>query len=217
MEISEVLGSICLRFTLRSLIKRIVLEFTIKISFNKNSYNKETSQLVCIANQPTLFYITRFFTESYFQADYYFNLGFLDIGNEVQKLILHYVFLPRINHVIKSFMRGWNSHSLRSERNWTLEQLWANGMMDLRNSYVTHVAEVQESINSETEDLEWFGMDWYAPTPSDEGLSSIEVLDVDVPFNDDVFQNLTANVNPLQYSQSYGIDIFIDAMNLVSN
>ena len=148
--------------------------------------------------------MTRFFTESYFQVDYYFNLGFLDIGNEVQKFILHYVFLPRINHVIKSFMREWNNHALRSERNWTPEQLWANGMMDLRNSYVTHVAEVQESINSETlEDLEWFGMDWYAPTPSDEGLSTIEVLDVDVPFNDDVFQNLTVNVNPLQYLQSH--------------
>ena len=63
---------------------------------------------------------------------------------------------------------------LRSERNWTPEQLWANGMMDLRNSHVTHVAEVQESINSETlEDLEWFEIDWYAPTPSDEGLSTI--------------------------------------------
>ena len=209
---------ICLRFTLRSLIKRIVLEFTIKICFNENSCHKETSQLICIAIQLSLFYITRFFTESYFQAEYCFNLGFLDIGNEVQKFISHYVFLPRINHVIKSFMRGWNSHPLRSECNWTPEQLWANGMMDLRNSYVTHVAEVQESINSEKlEDLEWFGMDWYAPTPSDEGLSTIEVLDVDVPFNDDVFQNLTANVNPLQYSHSHGIDIFIDAMNLISN
>ena len=115
-------------------------------------------------------------------------------------------------------MRRWNSHPLRSERNWTPEQLWANSMMDLRNSHVTHVADFHENINSETlEDLEWFAMDWYGPTPSDEGLSTIEVLDVDVPFNDDVFQNLTANVNPLQYSQSHGIDIFIDAMNLVSN
>ena len=60
-------------------------------------------------------------------------------------------------------------------------------------------------------------MDWYAPTPSDEGLSTVEVLDVDVSFNDDVFQSLTANVNSLQYSQSQGIDIFIDAFNLVSN
>ena len=99
--------------------------------------------------------MTRFFTQSYFQADYYFNLGFLDIGNEIQKFILHYVFLPRINHVIKNFMRGWNSHPLRSERKWTPEQLWANGMMDLRNSHVTDVAEVQQSINSETlKDLE---------------------------------------------------------------
>ena len=58
-------------------------------------------------------------------------------------------------------MRGWNSHPFRSKRNWTSERLWANGMMDLRNFHVTHVAEVQESINSETlEDLEWFGMDW---------------------------------------------------------
>ena len=56
-------------------------------------------------------------------------------------------------------------------------------------------------------------MDWYAATPSNEGLSNIELLDVDVP----LFQNLTANVNPLQYLQSHEIDIFLDAMNLVSN
>ena len=98
------------------------------------------------------------------------------------------------------------------------EELWANGMMDLQISYVTHVAEVQESISSQIlEDLEWFGMDWYAPTPSDGGLSTIKFLAVDVPFNDDVFQNLTGNVNPLQYLQSRGIDIFIDAMDLSSN
>ena len=42
-------------------------------------------------------------------------------------------------------------------------------MMGLRNSYVTHVAEVQGSINSESlEDLEWFGMDLYTPSPLDE-------------------------------------------------
>ena len=63
-------------------------------------------------------------------------------------------------------------------------------MMDICNSHVTHFTEAWERINCETlEDLEWFGMDWYAPTNSDEKLSFIEVLDVDVPFNDDVVQN----------------------------
>ena len=80
--------------------------------------------------------MTRFFTESYFQGDCYFSLGFLAIGDVLQKFILHYVFLPRINYFIKSFMKGWNSHPLQSERNWTPEQLWASSMMDLRNSHV---------------------------------------------------------------------------------
>ena len=61
----------------------MVLEFTIKIPFNKKSYHKKTSQVICISNQLTRLYMTRFFTESYFQVDYNFNLRFLDIGNEV--------------------------------------------------------------------------------------------------------------------------------------
>ena len=55
---------------------------------------------------------------------------------------------------------------------------------------------------------------WYAQNPSDDILSPIEVSDVNVPFSDDVFQNLTVNVNLLWYSQSHGIDIFIDVVNL---
>ena len=47
--------------------------------------------------------------------------------------------------------------------------------------------------------LEWFGMDWHAPTLTDNGLPIAEVWDLDVPFNDDVLQNLTGNVNPLRY------------------
>ena len=50
--------------------------------------------------------------------------------------------------------------------------------------------------------------------PSDDVLSPLEVSAVNVPFSDDVFQNLTVNVNVLWYSQSRGIDIFIDVVNL---
>ena len=36
--------------------------------------------------------------------------------------------------------------------------------------------EVQESINREAlEDLKWFFMEWYPPTPSDAGLSKIKI------------------------------------------
>ena len=55
---------------------------------------------------------------------------------------------------------------------------------------------------------------WYAQNPLDDVLSPIEVSDVNLPFSDDVFQNLTVNVNLLWYSQSHGIDIFIGVVNL---
>ena len=51
-------------------------------------------------------------------------------------------------------------------------------MMNIRASHVTHVGDVQESINNKTlEELKWLVLDWYAPTPSDEILSTIEILD----------------------------------------
>ena len=62
----------------------------------------------------------------------------------------------------------------------------------------------------------WYGAT-YVPAPSDIDLPTIKVLDVDVPFNDDVFQYLTANVKLLKYWQLCGIDILIDAMNLTRN
>ena len=54
----------------------------------------------------------------------------------------------------------------------------------------------------------------YAQNSSDDVLSPIEVSDVIVPFSDDVFQNMTVNVNLLWYLQSHGIYIFIDVVNL---
>ena len=50
-------------------------------------------------------------------------------------------------------------------------------MIDLRNSHITLVGDVQESINIKAlEDLEWFSMDWYATTPSDDELSTINSM-----------------------------------------
>lgn len=72
-------------------------------------------------------------------------------------LILHYVYLPRLNHVIESFTNSWNNHPLRTERNWCSIQLWSSGMIDQRNSHITHIAEVQDSSGVSFDDLEWYG------------------------------------------------------------
>ena len=38
----------------------------------------------------------------------------------------------------------------------------------------------------EVEDLEWYGFDPYAPRPHDDGLSTVELDDVDIDNEDDV-------------------------------
>ena len=70
---------------------------------------------------------------------------------------------------------------------------------------VADVAEQEPSFD----DLTWFGYDPSAPTPMDDGLSTVEIEDVDI--------ELPAAVNPLQLSNSYGIDLFIDCLNFLQS
>jgi len=35
-----------------------------------------------------------------------YTLGILDMENPVHKYLLHFIFVPRINHVIESFVKG---------------------------------------------------------------------------------------------------------------
>ena len=44
--------------------------------------------------------------------------GLLDVTNPLHLFVLHYVYLPRINAAIDSFVESWNKHPIRTERNW---------------------------------------------------------------------------------------------------
>lgn len=49
--------------------------------------------------------------------------GELDVDNPKHLLVLHKVFIPRINQHLETFRHAWNKHPLSSERNYTPEQL----------------------------------------------------------------------------------------------
>lgn len=49
--------------------------------------------------------------------------GYLDIDNKKHLVILHKVFLPRINDSLEQFRNAWNHHPLSSESNYTPTQL----------------------------------------------------------------------------------------------
>ena len=70
--------------------------------------------------------------------------GILDRDNDLHKFILYFVFLPRINVAIDSFVNAWNRHPMTTEHNWLPEQMWVNGMVDSTNRHLLAVADLSE-------------------------------------------------------------------------
>ena len=129
--------------------------------------------------------------------------------------ILHYVFHPRINHAVESFTNSWNNHPLRTERNWSPNRIFNNGIIDTRNRHLHQISELQgASEDLSGEDLEWYGMDWRAPTPDDDGLSSVEVSDICSSLNEEQMENLFS-IDPMALSNTFGIDVFVRCLQVV--
>ena len=45
--------------------------------------------------------------------------GLLERSNTLHLFALHFIFLPRINRTLESFVEAWNLHPIRTEQNWT--------------------------------------------------------------------------------------------------
>ena len=88
-------------------------------------------------------------------------------------------------------------------------------MLDMRNHELVGVADVLG--DSDLRHLEWFGHDPQAPPPSDDGMSAIEVEDITIDLSDNVMQQLRNEVDPLEFSDSFGIDLYVKALSIVFN
>lgn len=134
--------------------------------------------------------------------------GLLDVTNTLHMFMLHYIYVPRINAAISSFVAAWNKHPIRTERNWSPEKIWTNAMIDKVNTGLCTVAAVSGDINLSSDDLTWYGFDPGAPLPPDDGLSTVEVNDVDFDVSSEILALMRNEINPLANSSSFGIDIF---------
>ena len=143
--------------------------------------------------------------------------GLLDITNPLHLFVLHCVYLPGINAAIDSFVEAWNKHPIRTERNWSPEQIWSNGMIDRVNGRLTTVADVRSDANVSGDDYEWYGFDPDAPPPPDDGLSTVEVNELDLNLPDVIISRLTNESNPLENSSAFGIDIFQRALEFLES
>ncbi|XP_066935261.1 uncharacterized protein [Clytia hemisphaerica] len=131
--------------------------------------------------------------------EYLMENGVLNVENSVHIWVLHYVFVPRINNLLKKFMSGWENHSLSSEKQRTPLQLWLIGM--------------NADIMEEPDQLEYYGIDWEGPATSKR--SEINLMAPECPLPEHLITELESLVDPLSKSDDYGVDLYIRTLQFV--
>ena len=61
-------------------------------------------------------------------------LGMLDADNDLHLFCLHFVFIPRMNRHLITWREAWAKHPMRSEHNFSPEQLWISGLQRIAHS-----------------------------------------------------------------------------------
>ena len=89
--------------------------------------------------------------------------------------------------------------------------------MNRVNERLAAVADVRGEAEMGDDDLQWYGTDPDGPIPPDDGLNTVEVNDVDIEIPEDVMVRLTNEINPLQVSETFGIDIFQRSVALMQD
>ena len=59
-------------------------------------------------------------------------------------------------------------------------------------------------------------MDWGAPTPSEDDSSLVQVEDLSFPLSVEAYVRLN-RIDPLQQSDSFGIDIYLSCIEAIQN
>ena len=84
-------------------------------------------------------------------------------------------------------------------------------MIDQRCRGILYIAEIND-ITVGSEDREWFGMEWNTLHPADDGLATANVDDVSSPLNQEQ-ETILRRINSMTVSGTFGIDLFLSAMN----
>jgi hypothetical protein len=131
----------------------------------------------------------------------------LNIENDTHMYSLHYVYLPRINHAISQFTEAWNNHPLSSMRNLSPLQLWIAGISHSRTDH--------HHLNEENITACNYGVDWSGPVSEEEEQEQVHIPQIQNVLSNQRYLQLLASIHPLQYSSSYGVDVYLNTVDFV--
>ena len=149
-------------------------------------------------------------TVLYYRLFYFLeSQGLLDPLNEVHLYALHYVYLPRIGRALNIFREGWNNHGIRTENNLTPHQLYVGGTLRMHSSGLS-------SLDFLDEVDELYGVENSGDVSSVEPAESVAVPETVLSISDATLQQLSQTVHPLAESDNYGIDLYLDAVQVLT-
>ena len=112
-------------------------------------------------------------------------------------------------NILSLFVEAWNHHPLRTEGNWTPQQIWVNGMISQDNAENTAVRDIFEE-DMQVSDL--YGEDPGGPPPNNFDLGSVEVPDTILPINGSQLEAIS-HIQPLSERNDYGVSLYLDLMS----
>lgn len=100
--------------------------------------------------------------------------GILGPTDEVHLFCIHLVYIPLINNAINQFICRWNNHPKSTQRNFSPDQLWIQGMLNFRNSGYQAVTDVTAS---EAVNFDHYRIDQEGPVPEIQSDCAVSVPD----------------------------------------
>ena len=137
--------------------------------------------------------------------------GILNLENSIHMFTLHHVFLPRISEALHEYLEAFNNHGIRTANNWSPYQMWVNGMMNEANPLA------QEELDETPDDLDYYGYDPEGPSPFEESENNVVVPPINVAHASEIILQLQQTVDPLALSTEMGMDIYVEALQIVNN
>ncbi|XP_035985228.1 uncharacterized protein LOC118558791 isoform X2 [Fundulus heteroclitus] len=128
---------------------------------------------------------------------------FLSNSNILHIFCCHYVFLPRIQASLDVFKDAWDNHPIRTEQNLTPNQLWQVGQA------LNPVADPEEGFIPEIQ--------WEESGYTNEPHHVVNIPELDSPLSDLEMLALQDSIDPLQPSDCFGADIYINTVQYVEN
>lgn len=146
----------------------------------------------------------------------------LDLSNPLHLFCCHYVFLPRLQVNLDIFKQGWDNHPMRTEQNLTPNQLWELGQIG--HSVVDPevleclflLFQMKQQMFSTSYNamyvLQIPHINWEESGLVPDPHAELRVPELDSPLTEDQMELLRENIDPLQPSESSGMDIYMDTL-----